>query len=153
MYSHSVVFLHVLSALVWVGGMIAIRIAVHPALQQIENPALRLGKTLEITGRLFHLVIPFILLLLATGTILAVASHGHHGEQRWIFFSKESIWTLMTLNFLYMYRQRRAGWKLWGQGKLPEAKAKVRHLPNLLLPLNIILGMVALYLGITLRGL
>jgi len=43
MYNHTVVFLHVLSAFVWVGGMIAIRVAVHPVLQSIEDPKTKLG--------------------------------------------------------------------------------------------------------------
>ena len=33
-YGHLIVFLHVLSAFVWVGGMIAIRVAVHPVIQR-----------------------------------------------------------------------------------------------------------------------
>ena len=153
MYNHTVVFLHVLSAFVWVGGMIAIRVAVHPVLQSIEDPKTKLGNTLQITGRLFHLVIPFILTLLFTGLIMAIASQGHHGSLKSLFLSKEIIWTLMTMNFTYMYLQRRAAWKLFEVGKLPEAKAKVRLIPNVLLPVNILLGILALWLGLTLRGL
>jgi len=153
MYNHTVVFLHVLSAFVWVGGMIAIRVAVHPVLQSIEEPKIKLGKTLEITGRLFHLVIPFIVTLLATGLMMAISSKGHHGSLKSLFLSKEIIWTLMTMNFTYMYLQRRAAWKLFEVGKLPEAKAKVRLIPNVLLPINILLGILALWLGLTLRGL
>ena len=153
MYNHTVVFLHVLSAFVWVGGMIAIRVAVHPVLQSIEEPKTKLGKTLEITGRLFHLVIPFIVTLLATGLMMAISSKGHYGDFKSLFLSKEIIWTLMTMNFAYMYLQRRAAWKLFGVGKLPEAKAKVRLIPNVLLPVNILLGILALWLGLTLRGL
>lgn len=153
MYNHTVVFLHVLSAFVWVGGMIAIRVAVHPVLQSIEDPRTKLGNTLQITGRLFHLVIPFILTLLLTGLIMAIASQGHHGSLKSLFLSKEIIWTVMTVNFTYMYFQRRAAWKLFEVGKLPEAKAKVRLIPNVLLPVNILLGVLALWLGLTLRGL
>ncbi len=153
MYSHTVVFLHVLSAFVWVGGMIAIRVAVHPVLQSMEEPKIKLGKTLEITGRLFHLVIPFIATLLATGLMMAISSKGHHGDLKSLFLSKEIIWTLMTMNFTYMYIQRKAAWKLFEVGKLLEAKAKVRLIPNVLLPVNILLGILALWLGLTLRGL
>jgi len=96
-----VVFLHVLSAFVWVGGMIAIRVAVHPVLQSIDDPKIKLGKTLEITGRLFHLVIPFILTLLVTGLMMAIATKGHHGSLKSLFLSKEIIWIVMTLNFTY----------------------------------------------------
>lgn len=153
MYNHTVVFLHVLSAFVWVGGMIAIRVAVHPVLQSMEEPKIKLGKTLEITGRLFHLVIPFIATLLATGLMMAISSKGHYGDLKSLFLSKEIIWMLMTMNFTYMYLHRRAAWKLFEVGKLPEAKTKVRFIPNVLLPVNILLGVLALWLGLTLRGL
>ncbi len=153
MHSHWVVFFHVLSAFVWVGGMIVIRLVVHPALAGIEDPKIKLGKTLEITGRLFHLVIPFILILLATGLLMALAQDGHQSALASLFFSKELIWTVMTMNFSYMYLQRHAAWKLFEAGRLPEAKSKVKHIPNRLLPLNILLGIVALWLGISLRGL
>jgi len=151
--SHTTVFLHVLSAFVWVGGMIAIRVAVHPVLQSIDDPKVKLGKTLEITGRLFHLVIPFILTLLVTGVMMVIAVDGHHGRLAGYFFSKEMIWTVMTANFLYMYLQRHKAWGLFEEGKLSEAKAKVRYIPTLLLPINILLGITALYLGVSLRGL
>lgn len=153
MYTHTIVFLHVLSAFVWVGGMIAIRAAAHPVLQSIEEPKIKLGKTLEVTGKLFHLVIPFIVTLLATGVMMALSSNGHHGEYKSLFFAKEMIWTVMTVNFTYMYMQRRAAWKLFTSGSLPEAKAKVKLLPNVLLPVNIGLGVLALYWGVSLRGL
>jgi uncharacterized membrane protein len=133
--------------------MIAIRVAVHPVLQSIEDPKTKLGNTLQITGRLFHLVIPFILTLLFTGLMMAISSKGHHGSLKSLFLSKEIIWTLMTMNFTYMYLQRRAAWKLFEAGKLPEAKSKVRLIPNVLLPVNILLGILALWLGLTLRGL
>ncbi len=153
MVSHTVVFLHVLSAFVWVGGMISIRVAVHPVLQSIDEPKIKLSKTLEITGRLFHLVIPFILILLVTGLMMAIGSNGHHGDLKYFFLAKETIWMVMTLNFIYMYLQRRAAWELFERGSLAEAKVKVKYIPNVLLPVNIMLGILALYLGVSLRGL
>ena len=152
-YAGLIVFFHVLSAFVWVGGMIAIRFTVHPVLQSIDAPEIKLGKTLQIMGKLFHLVIPFIILLLATGLIMAIAMGGHHGEDKLTFLSKEGIWTVMTLNFTWMYIKRKSAWRLFENKNLAEAKAKVANIPNLLLPVNIILGIVALWLGIGLRGL
>lgn len=63
-YKTIIIFLHILSAVVWVGGMIAIKFAVHPVIQTIEEPKIRLGNSLRIVGRLFHLVMPFIALSL-----------------------------------------------------------------------------------------
>jgi uncharacterized membrane protein len=122
-------------------------------LQRIEEPKIKLGKTLEITGRLFHLVTPFIVILLVTGLMMAIGSKGHHGEFKLFFLSKELIWTIMTLNFSYMYLQRAQAWKLFEAGNLSAAKKRVKYIPNLLLPINITLGVVALWLGVSLRGL
>ena len=163
-----IVFLHVLSAFVWVGGMIAIRIAVHPVIgrggvtgaQMLQNdvmdsmlkPQQRLGITLQITGRHFNLVMPIIVILFVTGLIMAVATGGHHGELKSFFLTKEIIWTIMTVNYLYMYTKRAKAWKFFSKGEVALAKAQVSLIPNLLLPLNIVLGIVALWLGVTLRG-
>jgi uncharacterized membrane protein len=168
-YGHLLVFLHVLSAIIWVGGMIAIRAASHPVIarggvtdaqmlqtkmiSEIIEPKQRLGITLQITGRLFNLVIFFIIILFATGLIMAIATGGHHGELKTLFVSKEIIWMIMVVNFIYMYIRRAKAWKLFNKGDIKEAKAKMKWIPNVLLPLNIVLGLIALWMGVSLRGL
>lgn len=168
-YGHLIVFLHVLSAFIWVGGMIAIRVAVHPVIQRggvtaaqmLENdvksamlePKQRLGITLQITGRLFNLVMLFIAILFVTGLMMAIATGGHHGDLKSIFLSKEIIWTIMAVNYTYMYLKRAKAWKLFSKGEVALAKAQMSFIPNLLLPINIVLGIVALWLGVSLRGL
>ena len=166
-YAHEIVFIHVLSAFVWVGGMIAIRLAVHPNLQLIVDPKVRLGRTLAITGKFFNVVIPFITLLIVTAVIMAVglgfreaavdlegnvisevAMHTYN-----LVHVKEGIWMLMTMNFAWMYFKRGKAQKLFDAGNLAKAKASVALIPKLLLPINILLGVVALWLGVTLRGL
>jgi uncharacterized membrane protein len=164
-----IVFLHVLSAFIWVGGMIAIRVAVHPVIgrggvtasQMLQNdvmssmlvPKQRLGITLQVTGRLFNLVMPFIIILFATGLIMAIATGGHHGDLKSLFLSKEILWTVMAVNYTYMYIKRAKAWRLFSKGEVALAKAQLSLIPNLLLPLNIILGIAALWLGVSLRGL
>jgi uncharacterized membrane protein len=168
-YGHLIVFLHVLSAFIWVGGMIAIRLAVHPVIsgggvnaeQKLQSdvmsvmllPKQRLGITLQITGKLFNLVMLFIVILFVTGLIMAIATGGHHGDLKSLFLSKEIIWTVMAVNFTYMYVKRAKAWKLFSKGEVALAKAQMSLIPNLLLPLNIVLGIVALWLGVSLRGL
>jgi len=147
-YSTVILFLHVISAVIWVGGMIAIRVAVHPALQSIDDPKIKLGKTLQIVGRLFNLVIPFILILLSTGIIFELA-----GIKAPLTHAKEAIWTIMTLNFIFMYIKRAKAQKLFNSGDLTKAKEQVKLLPTILLPINIVLGMAAIMIGVILRGL
>ena len=168
-YGHLIVFLHVLSAFIWVGGMIAIRVAVHPVIQRggvtagemLQNdvtssmlvPKQRLGITLQITGRLFNLVMLFIAILFATGLMMAIATGGHHGDLKSLFLSKEIIWTIMAVIYIYMYIKRAKAWKLFSQGDVALAKAQMSFIPYLLLPINIVLGIVALWLGVSLRGM
>ncbi len=168
-YGHVMVFLHVLSAFIWVGGMIAIRVAVHPVIsrggvteeQMLKSdvmssmlvPKQRLGITLQVTGRLFNLVMPFIAILFATGLTMAIATGGHQGDLKSLFISKEMIWMIMAVNYTYMYIKRAQAWKLFSEGDIAEAKAQLSLIPNVLLPLNIVLGLIALWLGVSLRGL
>ncbi|SFV62647.1 hypothetical protein MNB_SV-9-927 [hydrothermal vent metagenome] len=165
-YTHEIIFLHILSAIIWVGGMIAIRLAVHPNLQMIDDPNIKLGKTLAITGKFFNIVIPFIIILIITATLMAVGlgfrvsavnevgdiiSQQAYATYQLVHI-KEAVWLIMTMNFTFMYIQRYKAQKLFNNQKLAEAKEKLKLIPNLLLPINIALGIVALWLGVTLRG-
>ncbi len=151
-YAAIIVFLHVLSAVVWVGGMIAIRVAVHPSLQSIEEPKIKLGKTLQIVGRLFNLVIPFIIILIITAVLMAIGLGFKGTDLYWLIHVKEVIWTIMVVNFTYMYIKRNKAQKLFDSNDLAGAKMNVSRLPNLLLPINIILGVLAIFSGVVLRG-
>jgi len=147
-YLSVVVFLHVISAVIWIGGMVAIRVTAHPALQSIDDPKIKLGITLQIVGRLFNLVIPFILILLITGVIFELL-----GIKTPLVHAKEIIWTIMVLNFIFMYIKREKAQKLFNSGDLAKAKEQVKILPTLLLPINITLGVVLIIIGVILRGL
>ncbi len=147
-YAQAIVFLHVLSAIIWIGGMIAIRLAVHPTMQSIDEPQIKLGKTLQLMGKFFNIVMPFIFILLLTAIVLIFAMEKSPELQ-----IKESIWVIMTANFIWMYTKRYKAQKLFNRGELPQAKAMVALIPKFLLPLNIVLGLVALWLGVALRGL
>ena len=144
-----VLFLHIISAVIWIGGMIAIRVAVHPVLQSFEDNQLKLGSTLKIVGRLFNLVIPFILILLASALFFELKLNINNP----ITHIKEAIWTVMTLNFVVMYIKRAKAIILFNNGKLQKAKESVAIIPKLLLPINIFLGVIAIILGVILRGL
>ncbi|CAA6801772.1 MAG: Unknown protein [uncultured Sulfurovum sp.] len=147
-HANIIIFLHVLSAIIWIGGMIAIRLAVHPTLQSIEEPKIKLGKTLMLVGKFFNIVLPFIVLILITALIMTATT-----AQSTAHDIKFIIWGIMTANFTWMYFKRQKAQKLFDEGKLPDAKATIVLIPKLLLPINIILGLIALWLGVELRGI
>ena len=149
-----IIFFHVLGAVVWVGGMIAIRFAVHPALQNIADDHVKMARTLEITGRLFVLVFPFILLILATGLYMAYL-YGFNGHTKlsMVVHFKEAIWLVMTLNYLAMVYLRFKAQDSYLKSNMMMAKKYLAPVAKYMLPLNIFLGILALYFGLVLRGL
>lgn len=151
-FSSIIVFLHVISAVIWVGGMIAIRFAVHYSMQNIEDPKVKLGRTLENLKRFFNMVIPAILTLLITAIIMIIALGFKGTELYSVVIAKEIIWTIMTLIFITIYIKRNKAQKAFDSGDFTNAKNNLLPIATYFIPANIILGLVAIFLGITLRG-
>lgn len=151
-FSSIIVFLHVISAVIWVGGMIAIRFAVHYSMQNIEDPKVKLGRTLENLKRFFNIVIPTIITLLITAIIMIIAL-GFKGTALYnIVIVKEIIWTIMLIIFITIYMKRNKAQKAFDSGDFANTKKQLIPIATYFIPINIVLGLVAIFLGITLRG-
>ena len=151
-YSSIIVFLHVISAVIWVGGMIALRFAVHYSIQNIEDPKIKLARTLELLKRFFNMVIPAILTLLITAIIMIIAL-GFKGTELYnVVVIKEIIWSIMTLIFITIYIRRIKAQKAFDNNDFLNAKNNLLPIATYFIPVNIVLGLVAIFLGITLRG-
>jgi uncharacterized membrane protein len=151
-YAFFLVFLHVLGAIVWVGGMIGMRLAVHPGLQHIEDPKRRMARTLEIVRNLFALVLPFIVLILLTGLVMGLAVGAPGTELATVVYVKEGVWLLMTANYAMMVYRRNTAERRFLSGDMAGAREMMAPIPNLMLPVNIARGGLAVVLGIYLRG-
>jgi uncharacterized membrane protein len=152
-YSEIIVFLHIFSAVVWVGGMIAIRFAVHYSMQEVTDPKIKIGRTLESLRRFFNMVIPSIILLLVTAIIMIIALNLKESPLHHIAILKESIWTIMALVFIVIFTKRKQAQRAFDEGNFLLAKAKLLPIAVYLIPINIILGLAAIFLGVILRGL
>jgi len=165
-FGTEIVFLHILSAVVWVGGMIAMRFAAHNSFQEIESPLHRLERTSHALKRLFYIVSPFVVILIITAVIMAVSlgfrdaavdeNHNVINEYAYYIYNivhvKEGIWMLMTINLAAMMYFRKQADGLLVKGDSMGAKAKLSRIGKYMVPVNIILGVIAIYLGVTLRN-
>ena len=151
-YSSIIVFLHVISAVIWVGGMIAIRFAVHYSIQNIEEPKIKLARTLELLKRFFSMVIPAILTLLITAIIMIIALAFKESELYSVVITKEIIWSIMMLIFLVVYIKRKKAQKAFNSGDFSTTKKNLIPIATYFIPINIVLGLIAIFLGVTLRG-
>ena len=159
-----IVFLHVISAVIWVGGMIAMRFAAHYSFQELE-PAQRLPRTAQALGNLFAIVAPFIVILIVTAVLMAVgwgfraASVDADGniidEVAYGIYQlvhvKEAVWMVMALNYGYMVWRLLKAKKFIALGDMLAAKAMLGMIGKYLVPLNIALGLAAIYMGVMLR--
>ena len=152
-YLSIIVFLHVISAVIWVGGMIAIRFAVHYSMQNIENPKIKLERTLENLKRFFSLVIPAILTLLITAIIMIIGSGFKESTLYSLVIVKELIWSLMTIIFIIIYIKRNKAQKSFLNEDMNTTKNNLIPIANYFIPINILLGIVAIFIGVLLRGL
>ncbi len=151
--AHLIVFLHVIAAVIWVGGMIAIRFAVHYATPTIEDPKVKIGITLEILKRFFKIIWVAIAVLIVTAVLMTLGFNFKGTDLSPIAHAKEGIWTVMTIAFIIITIRRNKAEKLFSQGDMLECKKQLLAIPGYLIPINITLGIIAIYLGVVLRGL
>ena len=165
-YRTEIVFLHVLSAVVWVGGMIAMRFAAHNSFMSIESPLNRLERISHGLKRLFTIVTPFVIILIITAVIMAVGlgfreaavdvNHNVIDEGAMFLYNlihiKEGIWMVMAMNLAVMAIFRAQADTLLDKGDATGAKGKLSLIGKYMVPLNIVLGLVAIYMGVFLRN-
>ena len=132
--------------------MIVIRFAVHYSMQNIEEPKIRLARTLENLKRFFSMVIPSIIILLITALIMILALDFKETQLNKFIVIKELIWSLMTLIFIFIYIKRNKAQKAFDVGDFLSAKNHLIILAKYLIPINIVLGLFAVIFGIILRG-
>jgi len=145
-----IVFLHVVSAVVWVGGMVAMRYAAHPSFMEIESPAHRLERIAHALKKLFTIVVPFVIILLVTAVIMIKGYSLSQSEFSVLSHAKEGIWAVMAINLFVMIQRRNRAIKLLNEGDMVGAKFSLELIGKYMVPLNIILGIVAIFLGTTL---
>lgn len=161
-----IIFLHVISAVIWVGGMIAVRFAVHQSLALISDPKLRLERSAHVLKRLFSIVLPFVIVLIVTAVLMAVgfqfraAAMDANGtvinEYMMSVYNtvhiKEAIWLIMSINLGAMMVRRNKAEKALRQGNLEEARTMLGMIAKYMVPVNIALGVIAIFIGVVLRN-
>ena len=151
-YKTYIIFLHVISAVVWVGGMIAMKYAAHPSFMQIESPAHRLERIAYALQRLFAIVVPFVVILFVTAVIMMKGYSLSESEFSMLSYVKEGIWSFMSVNLFVMIQRRNRAVRLLNEGDMVGAKFSLELIGKYMVPVNIILGIVAIFLGTTLSS-
>ena len=150
-YRAEIIFIHVISAVVWVGGMIGMRLAAHFGFLEVNPPKERLKVTAIALKRLFYMVLPFVILLAATGAIITIGYGIKHTDFHYLTHIKEAIWTIMFINLIAMIIRRNKAQKALENDDIELAKTQLGLIGKAMVPINIILGITEIILGVALR--
>ena len=143
----SLVVLHLLAALVWVGGMFFAHNALRPIAASVLQPPERLTLISGVFGRFFIWVKGAILVLFVSGFGL-IHFLGSFGKLGWYVHAMLLIAVIMTVIFAYIYGgpfrvlKSAVAAKDWPAGGL--ALASIRPL----IFTNLILGLVTVAIGV-----
>ena len=141
-----IVFAHVVGAVVWIGGMIMMRLAVHPSLDEAGDR--RIPFVLATLKRSFGILSIAAAVMGITGIYLMV-SIGGLGV---LAHLKSSIWIamVMVLGFA-MWKLTKAN-EAYSQNNIQMCKSNLELIAIKLMPINIILGLLEIFFGVVLRG-
>ena len=165
-FPNQIIFLHVLSAVIWVGGMVSARYGRVKPLRSLSEPADFIHETKRYT-RFFKMMTPFIVLLFITSVIMALSFHDNAYDEEGFVLSqsavelltmihtKGGIWTVMAMNMGLMawinFKASKSFNSCSNVKECKRCKEALEIIYNYLMPVNIILGAVEIMLGVVLR--
>jgi uncharacterized membrane protein len=138
--------LHVLGAVVWVGGMFAAYICLRPATGMLEGP-LRLQLWRNFFAKFFPWVWVSVLLLLASGYWMLLTTFGGFKEAPLYVNLMQAFGLLMVALFVWLFHgpwlkfKRAVDAKDW-----PAAGAQLKRLARII-QINLPLGMIVVVIG------
>ncbi|MCC7080262.1 MAG: CopD family protein [Burkholderiales bacterium] len=94
--------LHLLGAVVWIGGMFFAYVALRPAAAQALQPPQRLALWRETLARFFNWVWVSIVVLYITGVHMLSSAYGSHAVPIYVL-AMAAIATVMSVIFAYVY--------------------------------------------------
>ena len=139
--------IHVLSAVVWVGGMFYAYLAMRPAVAQVVDPAQRGLLWYQTLSRFFKWVWIAIAGLLITGYWMVFSYFGGMAGAGWHIHAMQGIGLVMVLLFLHVwfapYRRLK---QAINDGNREEGQRRVGQI-RLLVGINLILGLIVVAIG------
>lgn len=153
-FSRLIIFFHIASAMLLVGSLFMMRVIVKPVLDGIESQEERYAKGLELMRRYGYFLLPVMLILISASVFMNVGLGFKYGNPTTyiMIHTKEALWTFIAFNFAYMWFKYRNAVKAYKEQEYIEVHENLILMINYLIPLNFVLGLIAAYFGIILRG-
>ena len=139
--------LHLLAAVIWVGGMFFAYMALRPVAASLLEPAQRLPLWSQTFARFFPWVWVSVILLLVTGLWMVISVLGGFGQVGLHIHLMAGLGILMMLLFMHVFfaPYRRLKQALAGND-LPEAGRRLAQI-RIIIAINLTLGLIVTVIG------
>jgi uncharacterized membrane protein len=138
--------LHVLAAVIWIGGMFFAHLVLRPSLQALE-PSSRLPVWQRVFTRFFPWVWLSVIALFGSGVGMVSLEFGGFSTLNGYVQVMMALGVLMTLIYVYLYF---VPWRRFGAATTasdwPLAGAQLRQI-RLLVTTNLVLGLITVVIG------
>ena len=140
--------LHLLAAVVWVGGMFFAYVVLRPTAAERLEPPQRLALWSGVFARFFGWVWVAVLLLPATGYWITFAVYGGFGRVGWHVHLMQATGWLMIALFVWLVSGplRRLNSAL-GEGRIPDAAGHLNTIRRIV-GTNLLIGLLTVTLGV-----
>ena len=153
-YESFIIMIHITSAIIWIGASFIFVASIFPSLMQIPNDRMITRTTIRILYRYLKITFGFSFLLVFSGMIIVIAknltTNGPLIET--IIYTKGYIWIAMTSLYVYALVKIKSARNICFHGDTLRAIASLKAVTNYAFTLNVLLGLIAIYFGIMLRG-
>jgi uncharacterized membrane protein len=131
---------HVLSAVVWVGGMVFAHLVLRPSLAVLEPPA-RMALMRDVLRRFFLIVWHAMPLMILTGFAIIFGVAGGMAGVRWNVHVMLLLGLIMSGIFVVIFF---GPWRAFRAAPGPDTLASIRRLVGI----NMILGLLTVLIGV-----
>lgn len=153
-YGRIIVFLHIISAAFLLGSMITVRFIIKPALMGIDDETVRYSRCIKILNRYFYYIFAVMIFLITASLTMSIGLGFEHANPTLfsLIHVKEALWLFIAINFIYMYIKLVYARDLFKKRNFFEVHENLGLIVNVFMPLNIILTLIASYIGVIIRG-
>lgn len=139
--------LHVLSAVIWVGGMFFAYMAMRPAVVEVVEAAQRGALWCQTLTRFFRWVWAAVILLLISGYWMIFKGFGGMAAAGWHIHAMQAGGLIMMLLFLHVYFAPFRRLKQAVAAKNPQEGGRQVGQIRKLVGINLILGLIVVVIG------
>ena len=153
-FSRVIIFIHIISASLLTGSMFMARFVMKPVLDSIDDEAVRYSRYINILNRYFFYVL-IMMLFIITASLTMIVGLGFEQADPTIYsliHVKEALWVFIAFNFIYMYIKLIQAKKFLKTREFFEVDENIKLITAYLIPLNLILALIAAYIGVIVRG-